>query len=164
MSTSVWSNDRVDYLKTLWAQGLSATEVAGRLGAVTRNAVLGKLHRLGLLSASAGLRPSRRCQIARPKRVRPQAAAAVATIADEEPAPFLFADGKFVTLRTVSDQMCRWPQGDPEAEDFHLCGHTRQAGSCYCGVHTRRAHKPGRVKGAKAALPVAARGGQSSGG
>ena len=55
-------------------------------------------------------------------------------------------------------------QGDPEAEDFHLCGHTRQAGSCYCGVHTRRAHKPGRVKGAKAALPVAGRGGQSSGG
>ena len=45
-----WHDDRVDLLKLLWAEGLSASQIAGRLGHVTRNAVIGKVHRLGLQS------------------------------------------------------------------------------------------------------------------
>ena len=43
-----WTDDRVDLLKKLWAEGLRASQIAGRLGSVTRNAVIGKVHRLGL--------------------------------------------------------------------------------------------------------------------
>src|SRR5262245_39533281 len=43
-----WNDERVDALKKLWADGLSASQIAGRLGGVTRNAVIGKVHRLGL--------------------------------------------------------------------------------------------------------------------
>ena len=43
-----WTDERVELLKKLWAEGLSASQIAGRLGGVTRNAVIGKVHRLGL--------------------------------------------------------------------------------------------------------------------
>lgn len=43
-----WTDERVEILKKLWAEGLSASQIAGRLGGVTRNAVIGKVHRLGL--------------------------------------------------------------------------------------------------------------------
>ena len=43
-----WNDERVELLKKLWADGLSASQIAGRLGGVTRNAVIGKVHRLGL--------------------------------------------------------------------------------------------------------------------
>src|SRR5205085_10182830 len=43
-----WNDERVELLKKLWSEGLSASQIAGRLGGVTRNAVIGKVHRLGL--------------------------------------------------------------------------------------------------------------------
>ncbi|PIR86534.1 GcrA cell cycle regulator, partial [Candidatus Kaiserbacteria bacterium CG10_big_fil_rev_8_21_14_0_10_43_70] len=43
-----WTDERADMLKKLWAEGLSASQIANRLGSVTRNAVIGKVHRLGL--------------------------------------------------------------------------------------------------------------------
>ena len=43
-----WTDERVETLKKLWGEGLSASQIAGRLGSVTRNAVIGKVHRLGL--------------------------------------------------------------------------------------------------------------------
>jgi GcrA cell cycle regulator len=46
-----WTEERVELLKKLWADGLSASQIAGRLGEVTRNAVIGKVHRLGLAAA-----------------------------------------------------------------------------------------------------------------
>ena len=48
MTVLTWSDDRVEQLKKLWEGGLSASQIAGELGNVTRNAVIGKVHRLGL--------------------------------------------------------------------------------------------------------------------
>ena len=55
-----WNDERVELLKRLWAEGLSASQIASRLGGVTRNAVIGKVHRLGLSGCGAGLRGARR--------------------------------------------------------------------------------------------------------
>ena len=60
----MWTDERVELLKKLWAEGLSASQVAKQLGGVTRNAVIGKVHRLGL---------SGRATPSRPARARPQA-------------------------------------------------------------------------------------------
>ena len=54
-----WTDERVELLKKLWADGLSASQIAGELGGITRNAVIGKVHRLGL-SAAPSRRPPRR--------------------------------------------------------------------------------------------------------
>ena len=49
-----WTDERVELLKKLWAEGLSASQIAARLGGVTRNAVIGKAHRLGLTGKHGG--------------------------------------------------------------------------------------------------------------
>src|SRR6476660_8895926 len=59
-----WTDERVELLKKLWAEGLSASQIAGRLGGVTRNAVIGKVHRLGL----SGRATSSRSSSPRPRR------------------------------------------------------------------------------------------------
>ena len=51
MTVLTWSDDRVEQLKKLWEAGLSASQIAAELGNVTRNAVIGKVHRLGLPAA-----------------------------------------------------------------------------------------------------------------
>ena len=65
-----WNDERVDALKKLWADGLSASQIAGRLGGVTRNAVIGKVHRLGL----AGRATTSRMKSHRPRVRTAQAA------------------------------------------------------------------------------------------
>src|SRR4051812_20746161 len=60
-----WTDERIELLKKLWADGLSASQIAAELGQVTRNAVIGKVHRLGLagrakVSTSSVARPARK--------------------------------------------------------------------------------------------------------
>ncbi|MCE8442394.1 GcrA family cell cycle regulator, partial [Rhodovulum sulfidophilum] len=72
-----WTDERVETLKRMWAEGQSASQIAKELGGVTRNAVIGKVHRLGL-SNRAG---------AAPARPAPAAASGAAPAAKEKPAP-----------------------------------------------------------------------------
>lgn len=146
MFPSIWSDDRTEQLKSLWHEGLSASQVANVLGNVTRNAVLGKLHRLGLLAGSGETRPVRPRRSAAPRCHGPRLPKTALPVPVAEPAPFTFADGSFATVVTVSDCMCRWPIGDPKAGDFHFCGHAPKVGSCYCEAHTQRAHPPAKAK------------------
>ena len=62
-----WTEDRVELLKTLWAEGLSAAQIANKMGGVTRNAVIGKVHRLGLSGRATPAKPQRG-RIAAPER------------------------------------------------------------------------------------------------
>ncbi len=69
MADTGWTPARVDTLKSLWSEGLSASQVAKSLGGVTRNAVIGKIHRLGLSGRAAGGVIRR---IALPRPLRPE--------------------------------------------------------------------------------------------
>ena len=80
-----WTDERVELLKKLWADGLSASQIASQLGGVTRNAVIGKVHRLNL---SGRAKPA--SNAARPRKARP------ATPAPPVIAP---ADGRRATMR-----------------------------------------------------------------
>src|ERR1700753_1247832 len=71
-----WTDERVDLLKKLWLDGLSASQIAKQLGGVTRNAVIGKVHRLGLAGRAAPSQPSRPVFKAR-RPARPAAPAVV---------------------------------------------------------------------------------------
>lgn len=145
MFPSNWADDRIEQLKSLWRAGLSASQVANALGNVTRNAVLGKLHRLGLLSRRTAASPAHpRSTTSRCRAPRLPKVALPVPVAELD--PFTLADGSFATLATMSDRMCRWPIGDPKAEDFHFCGHAAEAGSCYCEAHTQRARQAAKDK------------------
>ena len=65
-----WTDERVERLKTLWSEGLSASQIATELGAVTRNAVIGKVHRLGLSGRAKPQVQPARPQAAAPQRVK----------------------------------------------------------------------------------------------
>src|SRR3989440_2851224 len=108
-----WNDERVDLLKKLWSDGLSASQIAGRLGGVTRNAVIGKVHRLGLSGRATPSQPSRPTF----KAPRPQRPASSTSLAPRRLAPHL-AEPQTVyyveepgsaTVLTLGAHMCKWP-------------------------------------------------------
>ena len=164
-----WTDDRVDELKKLWAEGLSASQIAKQLGGVTRNAVIGKVHRLGLSGRATPSRPARRpaaaptrtrapSQPAKP-RVTARAEPTTSPVKVLEAAPL--PNGEFATVLTLKDSMCKWPLGDPATGDFRFCGRRSSAGDAYCEAHAEMAYQPQqrrrrRTSDTKAALDAIA--------
>lgn len=110
----VWTDDRIAKLKKLWTDGLTTGEIGKRLG-VSKNAVVGKAHRLGLKGRPS---PIRRAGT----KPEPKKEARVYTLAD---------------LTTLT---CRWPIGDPKEDGFHFCGKPVIHGKPYCGDHCLAAY------------------------
>lgn len=134
-----WTDERVEQLKSLWTEGLSASQIARALGGVTRNAVIGKVHRLGL-AGRAG--PTRVERVRSPSAHKPAVRLAAPEPMVVEEAPVILADGSFATMLTINDRMCRWPIGDPSEHEFHFCGRSPKDGSPYCEAHARKAYQP----------------------
>lgn len=109
--TMVWTSDRVEMLQSLWRQGHSASAIADRLGGISRNAVIGKAHRL--------LLPSRPSPIKREER-RPAAPQ---------------------RSHAQGMQGCKWPIGDPKTSDFHFCSEPADPGRPYCSSHCAQAYQ-----------------------
>ncbi len=134
-----WTDERVEQLKSLWTEGLSASQIARALGGVTRNAVIGKVHRLGLAGRVSPSR-SERPRLPVVPKVAVRLHAPEPPVVEED--PIHLADGNFVTVLTINDRMCRWPIGDPSENEFHFCGHKPKNGSPYCEAHARKAYQP----------------------
>lgn len=152
-----WTDERVASLKKLWTEGLSASQIAKHLGGVTRNAVIGKVHRLGLAGRATPSRPT----IKRAPRITPARPVSAAPAAPPRPRPqpvvsaYLgnnvvpFAplealrqdDGSVASVLTLTERMCKWPIGDPSDENFGFCGRSACAGP-YCTDHARLAYQP----------------------
>ncbi len=150
---SYWNEQTEHTLTTMWMDGFSATMIAQKLGDVSRSAVIGKVHRMGIkrsptckkkrfskkknkkkvVKAAKGMKikKTRVARVLRPKFVA-------------HPLPARRLDGdRPVTLIHLTKNMCRWPYGDPQKTDFHYCGHTSQNGKPYCKAHQHIAHQPG---------------------
>jgi GcrA cell cycle regulator len=161
-----WNDERVELLKKLWGEGLSASQIAGRLGGVTRNAVIGKVHRLGLsgratTSRMKSHRPRARAATARRLAAKPAAGGrfgqtgnpAVRALYQPEAEPFVPTAEELViplkerrTIQTLTECSCRWPIGDPQMADFHFCGKQKVTGLPYCEFHARRAFQPPQTR------------------
>lgn len=145
MSESGWSETRVTTLSQLWLDGLSASQIARQLGGVTRNAVIGKVHRLGLSGRAAASAPSRTPRTATPRPKRPRRVAAAAPALRKPPvqayAPAPEGPGLIGDMAQLGAHACKWPIGDPKVADFSFCG--RQADGRYCAAHEQRGVRPG---------------------
>jgi GcrA cell cycle regulator len=155
-SAMAWTDERVEQLKKLWAEGLSASQIAKQLGGVTRNAVIGKVHRLGLSGRATPSRPARR--VAKPTRPRtttvstapartarpsPSAPPAATPVPVE---PAVLPSGEFATVLTLRDSMCKWPIGDPAASSFRFCGRKTDTCGAYCDAHANMAYQPSQKR------------------
>jgi len=155
-----WTEERVELLKKLWAEGLSASQIAGELGGITRNAVIGKVHRLGLSgrakapssSAPRPRKPRSASPMVRMSRPAMRGNTALARHAlplyelDPEPEPEPLENivpiGQRCSLLELSDAKCRWPIGDPGSADFFFCGGKPVGDLPYCAYHARIAYQP----------------------
>lgn len=162
---STWTEERVELLKKLWNDGLSASQIAAELGLVTRNAVIGKVHRLGLSGRAKS--PSSSTASARPRKAAAPRASIGFTATSQtrgntalvpqmraqpearpEPKPELLDPNvvvpfsERVTIMELKENMCRWPMGDPAHVDFRYCGLKTDTGIPYCSYHCRIAYQP----------------------
>jgi GcrA cell cycle regulator len=166
-----WTEDRVELLKKLWSDGLSASQIAGELGSVTRNAVIGKVHRLGLSgrakNPAAASAPRSNTPRKAPTRspshpmsggqggnagmtrganaLAPQYSAEAEAEPEAAPAPsedVVIPFSERVTIMDLREYMCRWPMGDPTTAEFRFCGGRSQTGMPYCSYHSRIAYQP----------------------
>ncbi|MCH4267470.1 MAG: GcrA family cell cycle regulator [Brevundimonas sp.] len=131
MTASIWTEDRVSRLTDLWRQGWTAAQIARDLGhEVSRCAVLGKIHRLGLgrrahlkVAASSVVR-------SRAGSHRPKTSLRSPRVDTRPDMPATAT----ATVLTVGRGECRWPYGHPGETGFGLCGRTVARGA-YCAAH-----------------------------
>ena len=145
----MWTEERIALLQKLWGQGYSASQIASQLQGVTRNAVIGKIHRLGKRPEGAAARPrpvraaphpGRRAVASEARRVTPQPQPQ-----DWAARPFrraaLLEEPGLATSTTLEAHMCRWPIGDPDEAGFSFCGRSVDGARPYCQGHSRLAYK-----------------------
>jgi GcrA cell cycle regulator len=129
-----WTDERVSLLKQLWGEGKTAAEIAKVLGdGITRNAVIGKAHRLRL--------SSRLSPIQQNTGKKTKSEAPVARLVKPVPLKAVEFKGKGVKMIDLNVRMCRWPVGDPKDENFSFCGCDSVAGLPYCEDHARAAYQ-----------------------
>ena len=156
-----WTDERVELLKKLWQDGLSASQIAKQLGGVTRNAVIGKVHRLGLSGRATPSKPARTVFKA-PRPARPIAAAPSAPrriaepVLTAQPTPVRYVDEApgTATVLTLGAHMCKWPIGDPALDNFTFCGRRSGEGP-YCVEHAQVAYQPPQTKKKSSAAELA---------
>lgn len=131
----MWNDEKIAELCQLWTGGVSASDIAREIGAVSRNAVIGKAHRLGLCPRAALGKPRR----ARPAKATPAPRKPPVAVVLPKPPPVAPVAPviNYVPIARVSfDQLeshhCRYPVGDPRSADFGFCGQTRVEGRPYC--------------------------------
>lgn len=163
-----WTDERVERLKKLWSEGLSASQIAAQLGGVSRNAVIGKVHRLNLPgrakaggTAAAARTPKR--NVSAPRAPNYPSRVATRTVTRQQGATMLKEEvevdavneiryrpasnvvvpiSRRLGLTELTERTCKWPVGDPLKDDFHFCGNESPDASPYCGYHQRLAYQP----------------------
>ena len=147
-----WNLEKEEKLKKLWGKGSTASEIAQIIGGVTRNAVIGKAHRLGLEGRPSPIRGGGSSRSKRNRAISRalEARALRGTMADEEIGgePVMPPHGQknmerplAPPARPVSDvKECLWPIGDPSDPGFSFCGAETSPGRPYCAAHCAMAY------------------------
>jgi GcrA cell cycle regulator len=149
MTMETWNPERVEQLRNFVGAGLSCSQIAAEIG-VTRNAVIGKIHRLGLGPGRPAAAPARACppRVRRPhlssQRQLLRVIYAEAPRADggASPEAVPIDSAQRCSLIELAHGKCRWPVGDPGRADFAFCGNEAAAGFSYCAGHARMAYRP----------------------
>ena len=141
-----WTDEKVQKLKDLWTKGHTASQIAEALGETTRNAVIGKAHRLNLearapsknsgASISRESKPSRRGPALTSRKAKFQSILLDKNFEPENPK----------SLENLTDETCKWPIGHPNEEKFYFCGRKPEGEFPYCKLHVLYAFQP---KGSK---------------
>lgn len=156
-----WSEARVATTLRLADEGYSASEIAKQIGDTTRNAVIGKLHRMKKGSGKSRLRGAQKPpkKPAKPwKRTRrdygfsspPPEVRRAASLPPEPPTPPDMPPARGLgidAMRELQQHDCKWPIGDVGSLSFRFCGSPRELGKPYCSHHCEHRARKGRDYG-----------------
>jgi GcrA cell cycle regulator len=135
----IWTDPQVEMLSRLWTEGMTAHEIADLLGdGVTRNAVIGKIHRLGLVGIDKD--GTHAATVAAPESSTPGDDAATPVAVATVKTPPLVKTA--VTIADLSEGMCRWPADESPAGEFRYCGQPTVGTAPYCAGHSKLAYQP----------------------
>lgn len=167
-----WTDERIALLKKMWKEGKSAADIAKTLGkGVTRNAVIGKAHRMGLSNRPSPIKKPEAPLSREPVKKEPVRKELPVKAREVKPAPKKLVPpvvvsgvknnplargeiveprkmekeaippGGGVALIDLTERMCKWPIGDPREDDFTFCGRGIRAGTPYCHDHAAMAYQ-----------------------
>ena len=137
-----WTNEKVKKLKELWTKGHTASQIADILGGISRNAVIGKAHRLNLEARA----PSKQSSSVNPKDNK-QTKKIAQPASRKAKFQSILLDKNFepenpTSLENLNETTCKWPIGHPDEENFYFCGRKPEGEFPYCKLHVLYAFQP----------------------
>ena len=138
-----WNEEKVNKLKKLWGNGSTASQIAEIIGGISRNAVIGKAHRLNLsskiktrnASSSQSFNSNSEENNFKQKQGRKSKFKSLLIEKDFEP-----ENPK--KLEELDESSCKWPVGHPEEKSFYFCGRSSLKDFSYCKLHLLYAYQP----------------------
>ena len=136
-----WTNEKVEKLKDLWGKGNTASQIAEILGGVSRNAVIGKAHRLNLSLKIKTRNPNNSnnkfIESNNIKNKKGRKFKFKSLIIDKD-----FEPENPKSLEELDDNICKWPIGHPDEKGFYFCGRSSLKDFSYCKLHLLYAYQP----------------------
>ena len=143
-----WTEEREQKLKDLWEKGYTASRIAEMLGGgTTRNAVIGKAHRLKLAARAV----SKQCKSPKEQDAASDLKKQERYVSRKSRFKSLLLDKNFEAenpkkLEELGNKNCRWPIGHPDEENFYFCGRNPVESFSYCKLHVLYAFQPKNQK------------------
>ena len=138
-----WNEEKVSKLKELWGKGNTASQIAEIIGGLSRNAVIGKAHRLNLSSkikarnASSSQSYNNNSEENNPKQKLIRKSKFKSLLIEKD-----FEPENPKKLEELDENSCKWPVGHPEEESFYFCGRSSLKDFSYCKLHLLYAYQP----------------------
>ena len=138
-----WNEEKVDKLKELWGKGSTASQIAEIIGGISRNAVIGKAHRLNLSSkiktrnASSSKSFDNGLEENGSKQKQGKKSKFKSLIIEKD-----FEPENPKKLEELDESSCKWPVGHPEEKSFYFCGRSSLKDFSYCKLHLLYAYQP----------------------